>query len=176
MAAVQMSSAFAAKPWPKEPTTFIGVALGAPYQANFPKCDIYRPMKSTCVYSEIAGHYSLLGAISLDFGYSLTMDTVDGRVKSFFLTTDHSNYEDLLALLIERYGPPTITSSTKVKNSGGGVFQNRNSAWRGKKVTIEVTERAGRVDRSAMMIYNNGMQATYRNGQQEKLSKAAGQL
>ncbi|OZI74562.1 hypothetical protein CAL22_08870 [Bordetella genomosp. 12] len=133
-------------------------------------------MDTPCIYSASNDVYQIWNALSFDFGYTLTMGMYDNAVRSFLLTTKQQNYESLRKILVERYGPPTNSSQQTVQSVGGGKFRSEAASWRGKAVTIELTERAGQVDESAMMIYHNRTQATYSKGKADKASKAASQM
>ena len=116
------------RPWTKEPTTFLGFALGKPLDPGIKPCDL-RKVKLPC--NEIglgAAETNLTILIAAEEGMErqVSVSIEDGKVVS--VKALDSNPNQMLADLREKYGPPNGRSAASAK------WEAQN--WTGKDVDL----------------------------------------
>lgn len=177
--AMAQNKAKPAPRWAKEPDSVMGLKLGE----RLPDGHL-RPCGGVQNYEGPAA----LGFCSLDenrrskisvSGFSVSVfDTgllslEDGIAESLYVTAKHKDYSNLKAILIERYGQPTSQASSTVRTKAGASFPSESLTWRGTKITIELDERAARVDQSSVFFStNNAIAQSEREGEAATKSNA----
>lgn len=168
-------AAQAPRPWTKEPTTFLGIALGVPM--SLPDCPIYKPNpngvteeldEGAAARLETACHMpdspyergmrmslptrKIANLPDLGFHYTVEALVVKGLVKEVHLKLAQHNFGKMIETLSARYGQPTTSATKSVQNSMGAVFEATDHVWAGKKLSIYAIERFISVDRSQVLI------------------------
>ncbi|MDZ7862850.1 hypothetical protein [Acidovorax sp.] len=144
--------------WPNEPTAVFGVPIGEKLendrigQCGGVKADAEKNPVAVCAM-ERPGYGGIIIAgfpvPVFDGGY---IDRDDGVVTSIILHGKHSNYRDIKALLMERYGKPTRTWTEKLQNKMGATFSSEALDWEGKSVTLKLRERSDTVDQTSVFF------------------------
>lgn len=67
------------------------------------------------------------------------------------LGLEEKHFQNVIAALTEKYGPPTLTK-TPLKNLKGQTFENQTYTWHTQGETILAERYSGRLDRSALRI------------------------
>lgn len=184
--AVSVSALSETKRWDREPSSVLGIELGAEVPKNVPECPSYsaggyKPPSQLC----ISGHDSpysdklrmLEGLPFKDMAIRGTLTIQDGKVLNVTLDMRREeDYPDMAAILIEKYGEPTSKENSEVTSKSGGKFSSESWTWIGKKNSIFLFERSGRIDRSAVVFSNNALVETYKRAEQEKTKKSASEF
>ena len=166
--------------WEKEPDAFVGIKFNEPL--SVPPCPTktygqyvktetldYEAIKSlvgVCVnttdsvykYQKLEnGYFKLAHLPALGIAYELTVHTENGVVSKMTIELKHSNFGVLLTAFKDRYGIPSHVESTQVKTNAGSEFNAADVAWKGKKLSIQMYERMGKVDESYVIISDNAI-------------------
>ena len=181
--AIIAPTALYAKPWPKEPDSFIGVPIGQPLPDAIPECPKTTHDKlisqSICldrsgVSYGLARMYGLPREIEF-VGYPYYM-IKKGVVASAVVKVKHSDYRRLKELFIERYGHPTEKTSVDLQNSMGAKVKSEILVWRGKKVRIEVVEFASTLNESGAFVFDLASEDSRKKESTDGIRKGAGSL
>lgn len=78
-----------------------------------------------------------IGDVSL---YGLGFTYLQGRLGVVGFGFETGDYSKLRAAFTERYGLPTKTDSRHYTNSFGAIFEEEQLEWRGKAVTVSLTQ------------------------------------
>jgi len=170
------------KEWTQEPTSVIGIKLGAPLsESGIPTCPKYvsgswTPPKDVCVdedgYSPDK-YRKVEGLPWPDIAMTGSVFLLDGKVQSLYLDLRHDDYQRFKEILISRYGPPTETEASPVTSMGGAVVDAETLSWSGKATTIVLVERAGRIDRSVVSFNDNALLEQAHKARQSDIAKEA---
>ncbi|MDN8612756.1 hypothetical protein [Variovorax ginsengisoli] len=170
--AVVAAAIFAAVPaahaqWNQEPTSVMGVTLGAP-AASIPMCpplvqsnpDSYKTPSFICT-DDIGYSPQTASLKGIPFGFSRggSVFFTNGAIASVHLLTGQVDYPRLKGMLVERYGPPMKTWTSQVTTTAGAVVSSEESTWSGPNVTILLSERARRADLSRAAFAFNALTA-----------------
>jgi len=139
--------------WAQEPASIMGIELGGRRDA-IPRCppgDTARQARTPCLEADSADRsIGTLWGLPLNFllgGGRVRF--IDGRVQLIAIGVDRDDsYRRLKAILVERYGEPHEVEVKSVVTNGGAVLDSEESMWRGPKVLILLSERAGYTDQS----------------------------
>ena len=146
--------------WSKEPSTVLGVKIGAALADQeippCPKISVRSPTSRTnemvyddnhkeLCWKDSLGYWGLWGlenTPSLGFGYVANMRLDDGGlvVSGLTIRTPIENYGKLKALLIERYGRPTEIGRQRYSNGFGAITSGEILVWRGRDIRLQVEE------------------------------------
>lgn len=139
--------------WAQEPTSVLGITLGAP-SSSIPLCPppappaynrhaflCYEPLSVTKKSAIVSG------GIDLSVATSAYVAFVDGSIASVSIVTERANYDRLRSLLVERYGPAHKAIASSVATNYG-VLTSNDLSWSGTKTSIVLRERSERIDRS----------------------------
>jgi hypothetical protein len=164
--------------WDKEPDAFLGIRFNEPFNlASCPTKTYGQYAKSETIdYEAIksldgvcldttdtlykyqrpeSATYKLAHLPDLGFGYTARVHTKTGSVSEITIDLNQSNFKTLLAAFKDRYGEPTSVDSNLVKSKVGAEFSAVDVTWRGKKLSIRMYERMGKVDESRVVISDN---------------------
>jgi len=117
--------------------------------------------------------FSLENRPDLGFEFVLLVGTKNGVVSTITISLKQSNFVTLLMAFKDRYGTPTSIESETVKTKAGAVFNALNVTWKGKKVTINMYERSGKVDQSMVLISDNAIMEAEIAAQRAKVAAEA---
>lgn len=146
--------------WDKEPTAFAGIILGKTFEesgisacpAGTSLLDVFNFQGEKRCYVK-SGKYSYISGFPFGFTGSGIVDHGNaGEVATIMLEFPSSKYEELLSILVERYGPATGARKGVVANQLGGSFGNHTSEWDGVNVRIIANQRFSRLDKGALVI------------------------
>lgn len=143
VAALLLSAAAARAEWPLEPKDFRGVHFGA------------SQAEATAVLKNSAGIGVLQGGkfggwncldgtrcfVSAPIGRFTTdqdFTFYDDKFVQVKLTFATEAFDELRAIFIERYGPPTDERKAAVKTQAGGTFTNDVVTWSGERVIVRI--------------------------------------
>jgi hypothetical protein len=166
--------------WEKEPDAFVGIKFNEALNAvpcptktygQYVKTEIldYEAMKSiegVCLditdplykYQQSANSkFKLANLPSLGIGYKLNVHTKNGVVNKITIELKQSNFGVLLTAFKDRYGVPSSVGTTQVKTNAGAEFNAADVIWKGKKLSIQMYERLGKVDESYVVISDNAI-------------------
>lgn len=108
--------------------------------------------------------------------YRATVKVHQNTVEEVWLSLTAKNFDNMLALLTERYGPPSSKASVPMTTLGGADLSSRVWTWTGKAVSIAAVEMASQVDES-MVQFTTAAGEQRRLRQQVQTTKdAAGRL
>lgn len=159
--------------WTEEPTTFLGLELGAPIasQAAVKKCPTlsasYPGGLETLDWDEMkrsspfcfanAPFYEFWNKPALGFAYELMfLKLNDDGLHGVMLTFPRSNLAQMMDLLLGKYGQPTTsTSSQQYQNGFGAAVNGAIHEWKGSKVTITFMEVGGKLSQSVLLVGTN---------------------
>lgn len=152
-----ISSEAPAQAWAKEPATVFGVKLGAPLRdSGIAGCgDNYWEARVFCYRDDrvaVAVGSTLRQTISppaLPLPYVVTLSLHDEHVASLNLDFDSADFDAMVAILSERYGPAADIRRSTVTTATGATFERRIAVWLGPTVGLSVDERAGSVLRAS---------------------------
>lgn len=75
---------------------------------------------------------------------------IDGRLASIYLVSPWM--ERLNGVLTEKYGPPTATDNTPVKNKMGAEFSNWVKTWKLGADRLTASQRSSKLDEGSILI------------------------
>ena len=166
--------------WEREPDAFVGIKFNEPFNVTPCPTKTYgQYIKSTSVDSEAMkslegvcldttvtlykyqkpenGEFRIQNLPALGIGYGLNVHTKNGVVSKITIDLKQSDFGVLLTAFKDRYGSPSNVESTQVKTNAGAEFNAANVTWRGKKLSIHMYERIGKVDESHVVISDNAV-------------------
>lgn len=96
-----------------------------------PRCHLHYPT-SNPRYAVFAGHgvEDFRQTSAYLYGENLV-----GRINATFFS---AQYSEILTALTQKYGPPTMTTSTTLRLNSGAEFPNTVSMWLGEKATLTI--------------------------------------
>lgn len=109
----------------------------------------------------------------IGFEYVNFVHLRDGKVKVIELKTSSDNYASLKRLLILRYGPPKSSGIYPVKTQAGSEFTTEKSEWVGKKVSVQLVQRSGTIDKSVVLVADMALATAEQQENQNREAKAA---
>lgn len=147
--------------WESEPQSFLSIKLGLPLSESMQECQKAKygydhTYKSLCW--EKGYNTSHIVSNTPDFGiskYVVDLSEVDGVVASIKFQIDSRDFGNMADMLNLKYGPPTNKDVSVVQNKMGAKFDNVVMMWVGKTITLTLSGRADRMDRSQVHIYTN---------------------
>lgn len=150
--------------WTKEPTAVMGMMLGVPLlesgitecekEMSFGRLSYKFPPKGPMCYETDGTEDLALRNIPILANARATL--VNGKVASVTIDAAKFRFDEFMAMLIERYGPPTNTEKESVQVRAGGKFEAQLISWRGKNVSIKATEMCGKITESCFRFYHEG--------------------
>ena len=148
-------------PWAKEPELVFGLRLGERFDHDALKpcggvtadgpppkysfCHLFGRSTPEAVQLLLSGF-----PVSAFKGGSLSLE--GGVASTLMLEGSHNDHSDIRAVLIERYGPPTVSMPGTVSNRMGASFSNETLIWTGKNVMLTLRERSGKVDETGVFF------------------------
>ena len=145
------------KPWPQEPTSFLGIHFGQPLRASIvecPKVEEYGSARYDWVgfgrpCFEVKGKFYEVDNLSPFF--HISVEEIDGKVEYIGAAFNNGNgaslatvdAEGIASALIEKYGPPLQSDTETVQTKAGAAFQNKIMAWKGANVEVSFESVAG---------------------------------
>lgn len=149
----------APKAWAAEPTKFFGIRLGAEIkQTDIGNCGMSSTQADPDITVCATGGNDKIITISrfpiaeFESGY---VGLVDGTVSVVKARLAQRNFQKARALLVERYGQPTMVNAGTVQNAMGASFSNEELTWVGVNVTLFVRERDGKIDQSGVSVLHH---------------------
>jgi hypothetical protein len=166
--------------WEKEPSAFLGIKLGAPFdvrpcptkrfsQYSTSESLDFAAMKSldgVCVntsdssyrhQSTASGRYTLENIPDLGIFYRAHVQLKNSVVSKVTLELKQANFGVLLSAFKDRYGTPTYMEADVVKSNAGAEFAAAKVRWQGEKLSIHMYERFLRIDESHVIISDNAI-------------------
>ena len=169
-----------ARVWDKEPEAFLGIKFNEPF--NVQKCppktvgqyvktefldhEAMKSVEGVCVDATDSrnkyqkpenGIFRLDNLPSLGIGYAASVHTKGGVVSKITIDLKQSAFGVLLTAFKDRYGLPSVVESSTVKTNAGAEFNAADVSWKGKKISIYMYERMGKVDESCVVISDNAI-------------------
>lgn len=166
--------------WDKEPEAFLGIKFNEPLQV--PTCptkpsqvsativfldyEAIKSLEGVCVdatetlykyQKPESGIFKLTNLPALGIGYTAKVHMNGGVVSKITIDLKQSNFGVLLAAFKDRYGSPSLIESNTVKTQAGAEFNAADVVWKGKKLSIYMYERMGKVDESYVVISDNAI-------------------
>lgn len=136
--------------WPQEPASVFGIPIGGVLQddavrdcGQLPDPSQQDSVLACALRKRGPGLGMLLSKFpipSLGDGFLERRDFV---VKSLLLTALHTNYQDVRAVLIARYGPPTSSGMEVLQDEAGSKFSSEVLRWQGQRVALTLREHKG---------------------------------
>ena len=148
-------------PWEKEPTSVIGMTLGAPLPTTIPDCPgDWHAAPPLCVYarSNPKANGILLGLAGLPFpGLNVRGQVVvfEGNVAVIKLYVSHDDYGRLKDVLIGQYGQSTMTEG------GGARPGTEKLIWGGRKSSLAYTESSDQAGLSVAAFFDNTLMSRF---------------
>lgn len=170
--------------WSQEPTTVMGITLGAELaESSIADCGpsfISAPAgkMSFCVKSQTSDG-SVTDIRSLPTppfhrGLILREGETVSTVAIFAPTTE---YISARAVLIEKYGIPTQRTTTTWKNLAGASLESERLVWTGAHVELTLNERGNKgTESEAVFFHRPTASKAIPNGSNEKTKKSAANL
>lgn len=174
--------------WSQQPTTVLGVELGAKVSSlPLPVCG--KPTRGAsgdgyaeqCIDPPFEGRPDRLrwlrGMPRLgEVGYAASLVLHDGQVESLYLVFDQFRFDQMKAILIEKYGAPSRTGTERVTSGAGAVLSSETLAWLGDRVTIDLKERSGKVTDSLVVFSSRDVVNRHAKAASGVTKEAAGKL
>ncbi|WP_155887998.1 hypothetical protein [Cupriavidus sp. WS] len=183
---VQHASQPAPAKWAKEPDGFLGIKFSElfPQLPDCPRSSLgvvdfqqINQLPGLCFDGTSRSSYGHLWNLpKLGFSYSVTVMIAVGSPIDFTLTTSVDNYDDLVKVLIDRYGQPTSRTKGTVKTKVGAEFDNESLEWIGTRVSISLDKRRDSIDTSAVSIMDREYWKTKLDQQQREAAAGASKL
>lgn len=161
----------AATQWTKEPTVVMGIPLGATLSdSGLPECRkdyssgdaIYRskPGDPLCFKRpRFATEDDSLSLDNIPFESASSpynsMKLIDDRIASILLFGGIARFDEALLAMKERYGAPSLSTSRLVQTRIGANYSSRQLLWRGRAVSIELTERCGDIETFCVQFWHH---------------------
>lgn len=166
--------------WNKEPEAFLGImfneplnvqtcpskSLGQYVKTEFLDYEAMNSLEGVCVDATDSlykyqkpekGTFKLAHLPILGIGYFASVHTQGGVVSKITIDLEQSNFGVLLTAFRDRYGLPSAVESNTVKTNAGAEFSAADVTWKGKKLSIRMYERVGKVDESYVVISDNAI-------------------
>jgi len=184
-------AAIAAAPahgWDKEPTSFWGLELGRSLRAQLPECTgrvglgdipIYDAVQQTRCWERSIGKSKF---VPLQANPPLgvpawgTALTVDDRVEGVLVKFRHFERLHIEALLIERFGRPTESTSNRFTTRGGAQLVGAVHRWKGVNVEIVYSEYSDTIDRGHVLTTTRAYLEAERNAPADAAKAHRGNL
>jgi hypothetical protein len=177
--AAENRQAAAPKPWPQEPSTFMGIDFNKKLEYSLPQCPAgYGIPTAMCRAPAYKQVYSIKGGPTLGSigSYTLSAYANPDGVDAFYLTTKSENFAELAKIFIAKYGEPTGRLQNTVQTKRGGEFTDDILHWKGKTIAIMMERYDGDINTSSVMIQTlSSLAATTQQGN-DKTKDAAGKL
>lgn len=182
--------------WDKEPEAFLGVKFNEPF--NVSPCPVKTygqyiktemvdheamvSIKGVCLDTTDTlykyqnpenGTYKLSNLPSLGIGYAVSVHTKGSLVSKITVSLKQANFGVLLTAFKDRYGLPTAIESNRVKSNAGAEFNAADVHWKGKKLSIRMYERMGKIDESLVVISDNAIMESEAAAQRAKRASEA---
>ena len=164
--------------WEKEPEGFLGIKFNEPLMVQ--KCPFktagqdtyyldYEALKSlegVCLDTTDTlyryqkpenGTYKLQNLPSLGIYYRASVIAKNNVVSKITIDLKQPNFSVLLGAFKDRYGMPSSLETSTVKTNAGAEFNAAYVTWKGKKLSIQMYERMGRIDESYVVISDNAI-------------------
>lgn len=154
--------------WVKEPSAFLGIKLGEPI--TLPVCPSSKGFIDHKAVAKLEGvcrdpdkngsrtSVRLYNEPKLGFYYKLYLSVEDGVAESVNMFMKEQHFQEMLGVLTERYGPPSIA--------------REDVAWIGNKVSIFMRQH-GQDGESGVSIRFNGIAEKKQKEREEKRSREA---
>jgi hypothetical protein len=119
------------------------------------------------------GTFKLAHLPALGIGYSASIHMKNSVVSKITIELKHPNFGILLTAFKDRYGTPTSIENNPVKTNAGAEFNAADVAWTGKKLSIRMYERMGKVDESYVVVSDNAIMEAEMAAQRAKRAQEA---
>ena len=166
--------------WEKEPDAFLGIKFNEPFgvtpcptktygqyvKSESVDYDAMKKIEGVCLdttdplykyQKPESGTYKLGNLPALGIGYGASVHTKGGVVSKITINLKQSSFGVLLTAFKDRYGSPNFVESNTVKTNAGAEFNAADVSWKGKKLSISMYERIGKVDESHVVISDNAI-------------------
>jgi len=170
----QRSTNSAPAGWPQEPSSFVGIKLGAPLSASLPECpwDTYGWVNfgKPC-FKSIDSHIEVHNVENFS---EILVEEVDGKVGSVacFFPADTGN--TVLRAMIAKFGLPHRRWTEQKTNSFGAVFNGQISLWEGRKTYIEFSSLTDEVDKGSVIVSTSAYYAYVQKQENQKKKSLEG--
>jgi hypothetical protein len=167
----------AAAAWPQEPTAVLGIELGKPL-AGISQCGpsyAQRP-PGICALTDPTAKLVLLTGIPIPSVGRGAAHLHNGAVSMVTLMHPSTAYDNMLGILIERYGKPHQMETSVVTNLAGARLTSRQATWRGSRTLIVAHERIGNVTEGAVFFSDVELAAQERAATAADTKATAGKL
>lgn len=183
LAAATVSGSVLCQPvWKQEPRSVFGVTLGASISPEIPTCSgdplalNHRRSTSLCWRRDSAGWTVLEGTPNIGFEHSTVLTMAGDQVLQIALNFQNYQFDDAIAVLKERYGPPTRAEVTDFITRGGGRFPSRTLTWSGPNTVLVAIERNSTLDVAQIAFLDVRLYSKVEQLKQEAAKQAAGNL
>jgi hypothetical protein len=138
--------------WMSEPSSVFGIRLGETLIGDaVPPCGGIKDITVCAMYRPSSSGISIAGFPISEF-QSGNVFLRDDIATSISIEARHADYGSVKRLLIERYGAPKISTSQIIQNGLGASFSSERHVWLGKKITLVLDERGGKVDQTRVFF------------------------
>lgn len=138
----------------QEPLTFKGFELGADkeaFLAALPPASICREDRCTWTAERCSGwekQCSYGGVVPELIGATFK----DGKLATVIVFMPSSKFDELASAMRERFGKPARDEESTIQNRMGASFDNRKLRWIRSGVWLDLTKRAGKIDRCTVFL------------------------
>lgn len=170
-----------------EPDSFAGLKFGEDLTTQIEECptsygvrDLSKIRQSgTRCYSPFGNPliYELynMGEIQREVS-NIFANQVDGKLAFVTLAFDSSKTRVLFSILKERYGEPTTQVVEPWVSKGGVKTTSMNATWKGRNVSITLTERGYKIDQGSIHYSTEAWHEYLKRIEAEKIKKGASGL
>lgn len=162
-----------AQTWPLEPEKVVGIRLGVPLsESGYPECS-GTPSNEPCL--ERRGP-SLSRLHRTGLQATVNVFEYEGVVGGITMTMPHTQFEEFVRTMIERYGGPQEDKLSQVQNRLGAIFSNRQLRWSGVKISITMNERYSDLDTSVVHFFDKSVAASLARKNRERAKSEVSKL
>lgn len=166
-------------PWEAEPDSFMGLRLGESFSQQIQQCSTTNMLGYNgpiCSSASLNGMALLEGYPQLGVVMRVTGSYSSDTLQSVSISVKHYDYDQLKAILLKRYGQPTLEEAVEYRTVGGAPVEGARLHWSGKRVSILLSEYADDLNRSIMTIGMNSASAGRQSDLDRSAEKQAGKL
>lgn len=159
--------------WQQEPKSFRSIVLGESLAQQFPECSKDPAGKYTAAPQDVCwqsngkpNRYAYNAVIAdvfnlADIGIGDTtvrglsgtsVQLIDGRVESVFLTFDSARFASFADLLTKRFGAPKARTTQAYLTGAGVSVEGETLVWEGGSVSMTLTQFYGRIGLSRLDV------------------------
>jgi len=89
----------------------------------------------------------------------------DGKLFKITVWLKHDGFMKVKSALLTKYGKQSSSDVTELKNRFGATFSSENIKWNNNVSSIELVERHGRIDSTALLFRHNELNSIARSKQ-----------